>query len=265
MAIELLEQVRVVRHDATGVEDAVLYGAQRRGLSTTIMRITVDVDIRLCPECFGILFSAEPVLHARTVGVQSAAGSVDHVAVDEFVESGLLRWIWNLRRHELIDLSRGSGLVVLSKNHQNVRMWQAPFLEFHHPCVRYHFAKNVLAGEVVKQTLQLGVEHARYQVGPVCSRFPVPQRSGRPLAATKAIASRYNWWSALGEPPKEAGSTTGVPASLGGAGAGVPCAFDVSGMVSFSRDASLSCRWSSRPRNESTRNLSWLLTTQFRR
>ena len=96
---------------------------------------------------------------------------MDHVTVYQLVQTLLRRRIWDFGRHELVHISSRLRLIVFSEDEENVGVWQATFLKLHYIRVRYYLAKDVFARQLVQQSFELAVEHARYEVWSVRRRL----------------------------------------------------------------------------------------------
>jgi hypothetical protein len=134
------EEVRVVGYDPAIVdvfiELVIAFDPRKDGpvFWSLILGITVGFDLCLFAERERVLLAAFTAelrrMHARAVGIESAAGSVKHVVSNEAVKLGVEGFIWNLTGHNFIDIFGGPRLVgSVFQDQEEVRMRQPSLLK----------------------------------------------------------------------------------------------------------------------------------------
>eukprot|EP00959_Pyramimonas_sp_CCMP1952_P118720 2481824-Pyramimonas_sp.AAC.1 len=87
MAIHELEQIRVVRDYAAGVEHTVLDCQRWRRLSSAVFGVAVHIEVGVVSEVFGAPLSAQAILHARAIRTERPTWPVHHVTVHQIVQA----------------------------------------------------------------------------------------------------------------------------------------------------------------------------------
>ena len=166
MALVLAQEVRIVRHDPTAVnvfESAVPPHGRYDGsvLGAAVLWVAVTVGVCSFAEGCRKSFGAFSVLHAHALGVEVAAGAVNHVSLDEIKELGIFLRVRDLGRYELVNVvgrARFVGCVLEDDEDVNVR--QASLLVFDRPGVARDLAEDVALKKVLDKFFQLQAKDA---------------------------------------------------------------------------------------------------------
>ena len=132
--------------------------------------VGVVAGLRLCLERLGKSFGAGlglPV-HARRVGVvASATGPVEHVLGDGGVKTWLGLRIGELGGDDGVYVGGRAEFVLRSEMDEDVRVWEASFLELDDKKIGHHLTQNLPSSQILHESFLLHIEHARAKVRPV--------------------------------------------------------------------------------------------------
>jgi hypothetical protein len=139
MALVLAQEERVVGNDPAAVNVVisllVAYDARKDMpmFWSLILGVAVDLDLGLFAEwereLLGALSAALGHRHARAIGIESAAGPVNHVDSNESVKLWIDGLIWNLTRHYFIhSFGRLRFVGSMFQDQEDMYMRQPPLL-----------------------------------------------------------------------------------------------------------------------------------------
>ena len=115
------------------------------------------------------------ILHARAAWIQVTAWPMHHELGDSAVQLRVAGRVWDLCTDQAVNVIHCAGFVLLSKDQQQVEVWQAPLLELNGAIVSNDLAQDALVYQEMQRLLDLLVEDPGNDVRAVSWSLPRQQ------------------------------------------------------------------------------------------